>query len=120
MKTAIIALSIVLASISAAHAGSVVAFHCPKSGDVILDTGNGDNELTITHGSKHFTVTEPTERKVVNGKILTIQGAANANDESEWRAVGIPNDWERTGKLYLIRSDRKGFEDCMTTDAQSY
>ncbi|ECN9265142.1 hypothetical protein ZL58_13995 [Salmonella enterica subsp. enterica serovar Typhimurium] len=122
MKTSIIALSLVLSSLAAvtAHAGTVIAVQCPKSGAVILDTGNGENELTITQGGKHYTVTERTERMVVKGKIMTVQGASMADNANDFRAMGIPADWERTGIVTFIRSDRDGFEWCNTTDAQSY
>ncbi|EIW6162744.1 hypothetical protein MF451_003741 [Salmonella enterica subsp. enterica serovar Saintpaul] len=122
MKTAIIAISLVLSSLAAvtAHAGTVIAVQCPKSGAVILDTGNGEDELTITHNGKHFTVTERTARLVVKGKIMTVQGASMANDASDFRAIGIPADWEQTGRVTLVRSDRDGFEWCNTTDVQNY
>ncbi|EHF0215328.1 hypothetical protein IFY47_003385 [Salmonella enterica] len=120
MKSAIIALSIVLASISAAHAGSVVAVKCPTSGAVIVDTGDGDSTLTITQNDVAYTVTQRTIRTTDHGKLVTIQGAALASDLSQWRAVIVSNEFEKSNVLYLVRSDSKGKERCTVTDFNNY
>ncbi|EBJ6658345.1 hypothetical protein D0Q53_20735 [Salmonella enterica] len=120
MKTAIIALSIVLASISAAHAGSAIAMKCPTSGAVIVDTGDGDSTLTITQNDVAYTITERTIRTTDHGKLVTIQGAALASDTSKWRAVIVSEDFEKYGVLYLVRSDAKVKERCTVTDMNNY
>lgn len=120
MKRTIIALALTFAAITSAHAGTVAAFKCPTSGAVIMDAGDGDNDMVISQGGKEYNWVEETIRKVVNGKISTIQGAALMNDHSQWRAIVIPSDFEDTGVVQLVRSDKEGMERCVLTDFKTY
>ncbi|EDL8063748.1 hypothetical protein CTA21_16480 [Salmonella enterica] len=115
----IIALGLVVASISAANASDYyMSMHCPKSGDILVEARGQD--LTINEGGVEFTETQPTIREVVKGKVVTIQGALLASNTAEFRAFMLDKSVDTTGLMQYIRSDRKNNETCRITEYQEF
>ncbi|EFO7976568.1 hypothetical protein HO291_003423 [Salmonella enterica] len=118
MKKIIFALAVVAASITSAHAGFAAAINCPQSGEVTV-RGIGDN-VSVTEGNKEFTLGQPTMYNNVKGKVATVQGALNAKNPSEFRAIMFFSNYSETEKVFYIRSDRENNEVCRITDYQEF
>ncbi|EIP9221023.1 hypothetical protein LT875_002470 [Salmonella enterica] len=115
----IIALGLVVASISSAHAGFIMSAKCPQSG-VILVEGN-DTDLKVTAKGKDYTYTNKTVRTAAdNGQIMTLQSASTDASEKVWRGVAFFSDFQSTRVVGFTGSHTKSGEVCRLTEFQTW
>lgn len=115
----IIALGLVVASISSAHAGFIMSAKCPKAGVVMIE--GDDANLKVTAQGKEYTYTNETNRVAdEDGRIMTMQSASTDASQRVWRGIGFYADFKETRVVGYIGSHSTTGEVCRLTEFQTW